>query len=314
MRSALILALLFICPSLASAQLRFVQPLANLGELRGGPVYPHRFEFINDAPTPIEISDIRLGCGCLQPVLDKRIYQPGEKGTLLMHLRTLGQPSGPRTWQAHVPYRHGDKMQEVALLLSATISTEVTVEPSIVALTVVTTLKQELTLTDQRPLPLKVTSVLASSPAIRVNTQTQGKGVTKVFLEVSRSALTATRQEEMINIYTNDASYLHLQVPITLMKANRVEVSATPARVEIVGAGSQLVRLRALGDQAVRIEKVDIDQPGVKCTWAAGPGKDATLRIAVDAAQVTAAKANVRVQLLEPTPTVITIPVVLHKE
>src|SRR5579862_5734201 len=107
MRSAMIVALLFTCPSLASAQLHFAEPLANLGELRGGPVYQHRFEFVNNAPTPTEITDIRVGCGCLQPVLAKRVYQPGEKGTILMHLRTLGQPDGQRTWQAHVAFRQG---------------------------------------------------------------------------------------------------------------------------------------------------------------------------------------------------------------
>src|SRR5688572_25659723 len=97
-RTIVILGLLAL-PSLASAQLRFMQPTAELGELRGGPAYQHRFDFVNDSAQTLEITDFRLGCGCLQPVLDKRVYQPGEKGSLLMNVRTLGQMGGARAWR-----------------------------------------------------------------------------------------------------------------------------------------------------------------------------------------------------------------------
>lgn len=313
MRLPTALVLLLVSPALASAQLRFVQPTADLGELRGGLVYQQRFEFVNDAPGPIDITDIRLGCGCLTPVLDKRVLQAGEKGSLVMHLRTLGQPNGPRTWQAHVEYRHAGKMHETRLIVAAKIRNEVTVEPSIVALTLETTLKQEVTITDQRTAQFKVTSVLASSPALRVTTQSTKDGVTKVFLEVSRSALTAARQEETLNIYTDDPHYRHLQVPITLMKADRPDVSATPAKVEINGAGSQMVRLRAVGEQAVRIEKIDADHPAIKCTWAPGPGNDATLKIAADAWRLPAADVAARVRVQVGT-TALTIPVLLRRD
>ena len=312
-RLLLAVAVLLTTPMLASAQLRFTQPTANLGDLRGGHVYQHRFEFVNDSPQSIEITDLRLGCGCLQPVLDQRVYQPGEKGTLLMNVRTLGQPNGVRTWQTHVQYRAGDKLNEVSLVLGANIRNEVTIEPSIVAMTIETTLKQEITFTDHRPLPTKITNVLASSPAIRVSTQALGNRVTKITLEVSRSALTAARQEETLNLYTDDPNYRHLQVPITLVKANRAEVTATPDRIELAG-GSQLIRLRGTGDKAVRIEKAMADRPALKCTWASGPGNDATLKISVDAAHLTAASAVVRVTLAEPAGQTIVIPVVLRKE
>jgi Protein of unknown function (DUF1573) len=312
-RLCLALAVLFMVPVFATAQLRFTQPTVNLGELRGGPIYEHRFDFVNDSPQSIEIIDFRLGCGCLQPVLDKRVYQPGEKGTLLMNIRTLGQPNGARTWQAHVQYRSGDKRSKVSLTLGANIRNEVTVEPSIVAMTVETTLKQELTFTDHRPLPTKIAKVLASSPAISVTTEALANGVTKVTLEVSRSALTAARQEETLNIYTDDANYRHLQVPITLIKAPRADVTATPDRIELT-SGSQLVRLRAPSDKAVRIEKATSDHPALKCTWASGPGDDATLKITVDAGHLGAANAVVRVTLAEPAGQTIAIPVVLRKE
>ena len=225
MRAIIAFSLLPICPVFAFAQLNFPAPSANLGEVRGGPVYQHRFAFANDSPGPIEIADIRLGCGCLQPVLEQRVYQPGEKGMLLMNIRTLGQPDGPRTWQATVQYRLADKLRETPLILAAKIRNEVTVEPSILAMTVETTLRQELTITDRRTPPFKVVNVLASSPAIRIQLQPAVNGVTKAIIEVSGSALGAARQEEMLNIYTDDSYYRQLQVPITLTKAFRPAIT-----------------------------------------------------------------------------------------
>jgi hypothetical protein len=298
----------------AAAQLRFLQPSANLGELRGGPVYSHRFEFVNESMQALKITDLRLGCGCLQLVLDKRVFQPGEKGTLLMNLRTLGQSNGPRTWQTRVQYRLGEEPYETVLTVTAAIRNEVTIEPSIVALMVGTTLRQEVAIKDDRPTPMKITSILASSPAIRVSTKPLEGGVTKVTLEVNRAALTAARQEETLDIYTDDPNYRHLQVPITLIKAHRLEVSATPDKVELHGVGSQLVRLRAVGGLAVRIDSAESDYPALKCTWAAGPGNDATLKISMDATKVTAGNATVRILLTAPSTSTLTIPVTLRKD
>lgn len=310
MRTSTALILFLACPAFAAAQLRFDQSAANLGELRGGLAYGHRFDFVNEGQGPVEITDIRLGCGCLAPVLDQRVYQAGAKGTLLMHIRTLGQPEGPRTWQAHVQYRHAGKLNEATLVLAARIRNEITIEPSIIAMTVKTTLKQELRITDHRSKAMTVSKVLASSPAIHVAVQPINDGATRVILEVSGAALTSSRQEETIHIYTDDPHYRHLQVPITLLRAEQADVTAVPSRVELIGAGSQLVRLRTAGEKAVRIDKVDVDLPTIKCTWAVGPGNDATLKIAAPSTSVDA-QTNVRVHI---GATVLTIPVTLRRE
>jgi len=315
-RLIVVLAMLLASPALATAQLRFAEAFGNLGELRGGPVYTHRFEFINDSTRPLEIIDFRLGCGCLQPQLDKRVYQPGEKGTLLMHIRTLGQPDGVRTWQAQVQYRSANQLAECALTVAANLRNEITVEPSLLAMTVETTLRQEITIKDQRKTPMKINNVLASSPALRVTVQPTVDGVTKVFVDVSRSALTANKQNEMLSIYSDDPHYRLLQVPITLTKAQRTGVSATPESVTLIGTGSQLVRLRGNNDQMVRVERADADHSALTCTYAAGPGNDATLKIVVNASRLTtpSAIATVTVRLAEPAGAVVAIPVVMRKE
>jgi hypothetical protein len=315
-RLLIVLALLLACPALTSAQLRFTQPVVNLGDLRGGPVYSHRFEFVNDSAKPIEIVDFRLGCGCLQPLLDQRVYQPGEKGTLHINIRTLGQPQGGRTWQAQVQYRDAGMPAECAIAIGANLHNEISVEPSIVAMTVETALRQEITIKDHRKSPMKIISVRVSTPAIGVIMQPTSGGITKVTIEVSRAGLTAAKQDELLTIYTDDPHYRHLQVPIMLTKAQRNKVSAAPDNVSLIGAGSQIVRLRGIYDQRVRIEKVNADHRAISCTYAAGPGDDATLKIVVNAAMLTSPSvvATVTVHCAEPAGTVLTVPVLLRKE
>lgn len=312
--SMVIVTTLAFGPNVGLAQLHFEQPAVSLGELRGGPSYSHRFAFVNESNAIIEIIDVRLGCGCLQPVIDKRSIQPGEKGVLLMNLRTLGQAAGPRSWQAHVRYRCGSATHETALTVAATLRNEITVEPSIVALTVETTLRQEITITNHRPRPLRVTAVVASAAAIRVLGTTERNGVTKIAFEVSRDDLKTQRKEETLFIETDDPDYRQMQIPITLTRAERAEVRATPERVVVTGAGSQLVRLRSTVDKVVRIERADCDDSAIRCTWAAGPGDDATLRISMDPAKMTSATVTVRVHLASPAGNVMTIPVVLRCE
>ena len=299
-RHIFVLCLVLACPAWASAQLHFTQTSVDLGELRGGPVCHHRFDFVNDSTQPIEIIDIRLGCGCLQSVLEKRICRRRES-SLGLNIRTLGQPNGARTWQAHVQYRQGAQVRETTLILAAVIRNEITIEPSILAMTFETAIKQEITIADHRPMPSKLKAVLASSPAIRVTTQPATNGVTRVLLEVNAANLSAARQEETLSIYFDDPFYRELQVPITLVKANRPTVTASPEQVEIIGAGSQIVRLRGNGDKAVRIEKAVANQPGIKCTWAAGPGNDATLKISSDASTESSLPLRMIVHLMEPT-------------
>ena len=54
----------------------------------------------------------------------------------------------------------------------------------------------------------------------------------------------------------------------------------------------------------------------MRCTWAAGPGNDATLKISVNAATLTTpgSAASVRVHFAEPAGAIVMIPVELRKE
>ncbi len=313
MRVLLVIGIGLFSPALASAQLRFEQPNSNLGVLVGGPIYQQRFDFVNEARTPIEIVDIRLGCGCLQPILAKRTFTPGERGTLMLNLRTLGQAAGERVWRAHVVSRNGGKLDESVLTVAGTLRFDVTVEPSIVAMTVETRLTQTIRLVNHRVEPLTVIAVRSSSPAVRIMPVRTDGAITTIAFEVDRASLPAARNEETLDIYTSDPNHRHLQIPLSLTATPKVAlVRAVPAQVQLDTnvADSQIVRLRGTNDRTVRIEKASADHPALRCTWAAGPGDDATLKIVIDPSQrADAIHCVVRVNLSEPAGAIVTIPV-----
>src|SRR5262245_12700627 len=119
----------------ARADLRFAETRADAGEARTGIPLCHRFDFVNDGPEPVEITDIRAGCGCLVPRWEKRKYRAGERGTVVMEVNTLTPAPGPHTWQFQVRYRCGEAVREIPLKLSARLVAEISVRPA--ALTVI---------------------------------------------------------------------------------------------------------------------------------------------------------------------------------
>jgi Protein of unknown function (DUF1573) len=314
-------ALVLLITGPVRGDLRFPTIAADLGEVRGSTPQRPCFEFVNDGPDPVEIVAVEPGCGCLAPQLDRRLLRPGEKGTLSVQLRTTGQANGPRSWHVQVRYRDGGAVKERLLTVAATIRNEVTVQPALLALYVTNELHQEVIVTDLRPEPLKVTMVRASSPAVRVTTELRGDGITRIVLDVAARDLGPGRQDALLSIYTDDPLYSPLQVPLTLQAASNAAVTATPteARVRLASGqtrGSALVRLRPAGEAAIDIGSVEADGPGITCTWAAGPGNGATLKVQVDRGRLADAPGArvVRVRLSAPTREVIAIPVVIDPE
>ncbi|NBY02906.1 MAG: hypothetical protein EBQ87_13130, partial [Planctomycetes bacterium] len=45
---------------------------------------------------------------------------------------------------------------------------------------------------------------------------------------------------------------------------------------------AKMVRINKAGTEPVRVEKVECSHPAFKCTWAQGPGDDATIRLLLD--------------------------------
>lgn len=308
------------CGEAARAELRFPQPVANAGEVRSGPPLAHRFPLVNDGPEPVEITGVQPSCGCLTPRLDRHSLPAGEQSSLLLEVNTLSQPPGPNTWSVHLRYRKGPAEGEATLQLRAQLITEVTVQPAAMTVFAGQALSHELVVTDLRAQPLSITRVQASSPHLTARLgehgrDLQGHWVGKVRLDLAAD-FPEGRHAETVSIYTSDAGYAELKVPVTIVKRARQRLSAAPALVTLLAprgqpVPSRIVLIRDANDQQVVVDQITADDPAVVCQWAQGPNNLATVRVTVDRTRVPGdhLSSAVHVRLRQPVAETVTIPV-----
>ncbi|HXG13058.1 MAG TPA: DUF1573 domain-containing protein [Gemmataceae bacterium] len=312
------LAVVLLAPdgTAGRADLHFPEPTVDVGEVRCGAPLSHRFTFINRGPVPVEILEVRAGCGCLTPRLPQRLWQPGEAGSLLLEVNTLSEEEGPHAWTCQVICQGAGRRFEVPLQIIGRVIAEVTVRPAVLTVFSDSSVGHELVLTDRRPRPLTITELRSTSPRLvpRLTEQTQddrGHWVRRIRLEVSAD-YPEGRHEETLNIFTDDPLYRDLKVPVTVVKRSRPRVTAVPAAVELTAAvPSCRVRLRDSQNQAVVVERITADDPAIACQWAPGPDTEATLKVRVDCARLSGGnlRSAIRVHLSRPVRETVVIPV-----
>jgi hypothetical protein len=301
------------------ADLRCPEPVFRAGEVRSGVPLRHRFRLVNGGPTPVEVAEVKPGCGCLRPQLDRRLFRPGEEGTLDVEVNTLTQPEGPNTWRVVVRLA-GGAQAELPLFLTADVVSEVSVRPANLVLYTDTALSSALTLRDRRPRPLTVRAALTTCPHVRAQVSgprrdEAGGWSWGIALEV-QAGCPEGRHEAALHLHTADPTYPELQVPFTVVKRSPRQVRAVPAEVSLLGSGGQalparVVLLGSADGRPVAVEAVEASHPAVRCTWAPGPGPRATLRIQVERDRFAGdtLEASVRVRLSKPGPQALVIPV-----
>jgi hypothetical protein len=302
------------------AELECPASVVDKGEARSGLPLSHRFAFVNRGVHAVEITDVRPSCGCLAPKLERRTFQPGESGEMLLEINTLTQPAGLNSWRVTLRYKDGDSEKELPLYVNARIVTEISVEPPSLAIYTDTSLGHEILVLDRRIEPLMVRAVLASSPHVRthlgeLHRDAAGHWRRAIQVEVLADCPEGTH-EETLRICTSDPQYAELKVPFTIVKHARRQVSAAPASVVLAAMDEQplparVVLLSAADDREVRIERIEADHEAVSCRWAQGPGHQATLKIRVDRSRITGdrLRAAVRVHLSQPATEALTIPI-----
>ena len=313
---------LLLKSAIARADLLFTEPRADVGEVKSGAPLVHEYAFTNSGPETVEIEEVRVSCGCQKPELESRSYKPGESGKLRIEVNTLTQGIGPHAWRTTVRYRRGGEEGERELLLSATVAAEITVEPPELEIFADRAISHELRLTDRRAKRLTITSVQTTSPKLtaRVTAETrdaQGQPTRTIRLDVP-SDFPEGRHQEMLNIYTDDPLYRHLKVPVTVTKRSGHRFTAVPGAVTLTAPAGQpipskIVLIRAADGGSVEIERLTPSDPAIGCTWARGPGSNATLRVTVDRARLQAGSihGSVEVRIGKPTAETVTIPVTM---
>jgi hypothetical protein len=302
----------------ARAELTCAQPVFEAGTVRSGVPLAHRFRLVNRGPADVEVREVRPGCGCLRSELSKHVLRPGEEALLNVEINTLTQAPGPNRWRAVVHYRCTQVEHELPLDVTAAVVREVSVRPANLLVYTDAEIGHEFTLTDRRARPLAVRAVTTTSPHVRVSAAAprrtaEGAWEWALSLRVA-AACPEGRLEEMLHVYTDDTTYPDLKVPFTVVKRSRQRVPVVPAAVSLTASGFAALPARIVllgsGDEAVVVDRVEVDHPAIGCRWAPGPGTRVTLRIRIDRAQITGPlwKGSVRVHLSRPAGEVVTIP------
>ncbi len=307
-------------PALARAELLCPEAVFQAGEVRGGLPLAQVFRYRNSGTKPIEIGDVRPSCGCLKPRLDTKTVAPGAEGAVLVEINTLTQPDGPRQWRVTLGYREDGQERELVLAVLATVRSELLLEPAALVLNTETACRHNSTLTERRPLPLTIAALQTTRPELVVRlspaTQSQDGTWTRTIQVEAAEAFPAGRHEEMIQLFSNDAEFRELKIPVTVIKRSRQRVQAAPAEVTLSGRADQplpsrVVLLSGLNDEEVVVAGIKADDPAIRCQWAQGPGTQATLKISMDPSRQRSGSLHsaVHIQLSKPAGEEVTIPV-----
>jgi hypothetical protein len=73
-------------------------PIQPMGESRA------TFVFMNRGSSPVDISEVRPSCSCLQPRVDIRHFEPGEEGRIVLRIQPANETPGRKELFADVLY------------------------------------------------------------------------------------------------------------------------------------------------------------------------------------------------------------------
>ena len=99
----------------------------DFGEVPFGTKLVHRFEVTNIYAAPVEITGLRVGCGCVTASSGKRVIQPGESTTIDVTMDTR-QFTGPDTQTVRVGFGP-DPRSRCVLKVSAVSQTDLVFKP-----------------------------------------------------------------------------------------------------------------------------------------------------------------------------------------
>jgi hypothetical protein len=303
----------------AHADLVCAEPVVDKGDVRSGNPLGQRFLLVNRGGGEVEVTEVKPGCGCLVPRLEKRRLGPGEQGVLELTVNTLTAATGPQNWRVELSYQSDGRPQGLELLVRANVIPEITVEPTALVVFTNGPIRRDVTLVERRPQPLALTGVRTTSPHLRARAgepsrDEAGHWSRTIALEVLAD-FPEGRHEEALTIATADPTFGEWKVPVTMVKRARKSVNVAPEAVTFTGTPGEapparLVRISGHGDQEVVVDRVEAGDPAVQCQWAQGPGPQVTLKVRIDSSRAAVGlKSEVRVYLRQPSELTVTIPV-----
>jgi len=209
------------------AGLVFEQYLIDLGDVPPIPMLEGRFRFTNRSDRTITITDLKPSCGCLNPRLKKRVYQPGESGEFFVRVQTAGETSGQKEYYVDVLYEDSQPRQVQLGFDFVLPERKVVVHPRALLFYQLghDATTREITVSDYRDARLTVLEGTCDSPYVSVSigpakTMSSSYRTTKVKVTVS-GVVPPGKHQTILNLTTDDPTYPLLRVPLWIQGPDR---------------------------------------------------------------------------------------------
>lgn len=254
------LPLLLIACAFVADPLVVDQTSVDRGQVRIGPPLTQSFRLTNRGEQTLTITGVTSTCGCLAPKLERTNLAPNECATLTVEVNSLSQPAGLVAWVTRVSWRTNEQSGELLLTLKANLISEVRVEPAAVAFQVRRTRSIDVTITDARAKPLRITAVGSTIPQVKAELlPSQDIATQRIRLTASADGPPGV-QTAAAWFTTDDPLYPQIRVPVTLTVPTKTRVSASPSVLFLDGSSGRIL-LRDSEGQPVQIERIEVEGP-----------------------------------------------------
>jgi hypothetical protein len=244
----------------------------DFGEVPHGTVCLHRFTITNIYDVPLQITEVRKSCHCLDYVPMTKVLQPNESAEFVVTMNT-GKFVGFNAQTLYVTF--GPKYVSTAILrLQATSRTDVSLQPGAIQFGVVppgTRMVHRVQVKySGRNRDWKLTEAVAPSPALKVSlTEVSRGGLLRGGVEYQVDVALHAGTEpgplnETVYIKTNDPAQPMLRIAVSAVIAAVVECSPAQVQFDPVPLGqtaTQRVLVRAA--RPFRILSVEGEGQGV---------------------------------------------------
>ena len=197
--------------------------LINRGRALPRPVVGARFVFVNRGDQTVKIVNVKPSCGCLSPRLKKRIWEPGERGELILPVQTPNQKPGPHEYTLTVQYEDPELRETMLRFQVILPKKQVMVTPPALAVYQFGTRKTErkIVVSDYPKLGFQVTDVSCDSEFAKVTlgaTKLDSFGHQQHEVRVRiPGRVPPGRHHSVITIRTDDEKYSTLKVPLYII-------------------------------------------------------------------------------------------------
>ncbi len=205
--------------------LAFDQYLIDLGRVEPSEEVRAHFDFTNRGRTTVSKIELVPSCGCLQPQLNKRSYEPGDSGNFVVRVQTANQSAGPKDYTIAVRYQDPEPREATVVFRVVLPENQVFVRPKVLILHQpgeASVPPQYIEITDRRGKDRHLNITSAECTRLFVETEIlEGEvdqdGHWHGYLRVTvPGKLPPGRTDAMIRIVTDDPEYRKLRVPLRL--------------------------------------------------------------------------------------------------